>query len=457
MIRRYLDNAPEAALVALVVAAFLLGGSARADISSVVLLRPIGVGLAILAIVWTPATVWQNNRAILGLALGWVGLAALHLVPLPPALWQSLPGRELATTIDASIGISQWRPLSLVPWRTLNSLLALCAPLAALLLTLTLRRERCLRLVYLLIILVVLSAALGLLQVIGGEGNIFYTYRITNAESAVGLFANRNHNAVFLALGMPLIAAAISLRAVAAEHVRLVEWGAAGAAMLLIPFILTTQSRAGIVIGLICVGLALWVYRSPAETSQSRRPRTQFDPRLAFGALVAVGLVLLTVVFSATNAIERLSRFGDADDELRLQIWPPIARLAWEYFPAGSGFGTFVEIYKTGEPAELLSSRYVNHAHNDWLEVMLTGGLPAIVLLGLAVAALVRHARKSLVAARADARDLVLKRLGVSICVVLALASIYDYPVRTPALAVLLAIGVAFACGAWTRAARPRD
>src|SRR3546814_7850693 len=51
------------------------------------------------------------------------------------------------------------------------------------------------RLVKLLCIIVIVSAFLGILQVIGGPSNGFYLYRITNWESATGLFANRNHNA----------------------------------------------------------------------------------------------------------------------------------------------------------------------------------------------------------------------------------------------------------------------
>ena len=37
-------------------------------------------------------------------------------------------------------------------------------------------------------------------------------------------------------------------------------------------------------------------------------------------------------------------------------------------------------VYETFAPRTLLGESYVNHAHNDWLELWLTGGIPAILL-----------------------------------------------------------------------------
>ena len=218
--------------------------------------------------------------------------------------------------------------------------------------------------------------------------------------------------------------------------------------MLLIPFILTTQSRAGLVIMLLSIGLAVWTYRSPAAELQKRRPRKAFDPRIAFGALAGIGIVGLTVLLTATNAVERLGRTGQEDDELRLQIWPPILSLIGEYMPFGSGLGTFVEIYQTREPTELLQPSYINHAHNDWLEALLTGGSFAVVVLLLALLFAAARA-KNAVWVRKGSLDGVYRRLGASICLVLAIASVYDYPLRTPALAALFAIGFAFLTARW--------
>ena len=48
---------------------------------------------------------------------------------------------------------------------------------------------------------------------------------------------------------------------------------------------------------------------------------------------------------------------------------------------AGSGFGTFVPILQAYErPADILVF-FINHAHNDWLELTLEGGILAVLLL----------------------------------------------------------------------------
>lgn len=457
MIKTLRHRWPQVGLPLFLVLVFLMGGGSRAETASLLILRPLSVLALAYALATLPREAWRDNKVLLALALGCAGLTALHLVPLPPAVWQALPGRELAASIDAAAGLDgMWRPLSLVPWRTLNALFALAAPLAVLLLALRLPREGWRRVVFLLLALVVASAVLGLLQIIGGAGNPFYTYRITNPGSGVGLFANRNHNAVFLSLGLPLIAATLSLWTAKAEHVRLREWAGAGAGVLLIPFILTTQSRAGILIAVLSAGLAWWTYRSPAPLAQKRRPRRAIDPRIVFGVIAGTGLAALTVLFTATNAVERLGRLGQEDDELRWQIWPPIWRLTLDYLPWGSGIGTFVEVYQTREPAGLLQPSYINHAHNDWLEVLLTGGLPAAALMIGGVAWLGlrgwRHLRRG-----ERQVDAVLRRLGASICLILALASVYDYPLRAPAMAALFALGAAMLAGRFHADARSAD
>ena len=66
--------------------------------------------------------------------------------------------------------------------------------------------------------------------------------------------------------------------------------------------------------------------------------------------------------------------------------WPVAvvtSQAALANMPAGSGFGTFVPVYEMHAPRTMLRSYYVNHAHNDWLELWLTGGLRRWRLLSL--------------------------------------------------------------------------
>lgn len=434
-------------LIALIVITFLMGGGARDDLISLVVLRPLSLLALALAVAVTPRATWDANRGLILAALALPAVILLHLVPLPPALWHALPGRELAVRIDAAVGLADhWRPLSLAPYRTLNALLATALPLAGLLLALALPRERLVGTVYLMLGIALVSATLGLFQILGGTGNPFYLYRITNEGSAVGLFANRNHNAMLLALIFPLIAATARLVPAAIEGARPREWFAAGSAVLVIPFLLATQSRAGIIIGLFGLASAAWVYGRGQGDLQSRRQKVNFDPRLLFVAFAVVTMVILTMLTMKTNAIQRLTSIGRYDDELRLRVWGPIARLAGEYLPFGSGIGTFVEAYAVTESDALLRPTYLNHAHNDWLEIVMTGGLP-LLLVVLAGGFVVIRGGLGSIALEPRARLAPLRRLGLAVTGILGVASIYDYPLRVPSLALFFALAVVWLAG----------
>lgn len=429
-----------------IAAVFLLGGASRDDVLSLALLRPLSVVVLGYALVVADPAALRANRALLALAAAWTALAAVQLVPLPPALWQALPGRELAAEIDRAAGLAgQWRPLSLVPHRTLNALLSLTVPLAALMLALRLTRAELRTTVIALIAMGMVSAGIGLLQVIGAPGNGFYLYRITNPDSAVGLFANRNHHAVMLALVIALLGAAPAMLAdrVARAQRPMVRAAALGLALMLLPFLIVTQSRSGLVLGALALGACFWLLRDAASgpTKEGAAGRTT----LLAGALGAVTLAALTWLLTAGNALERLARTGSGDDELRWRIWGPTLEAAWAHWPVGTGLGTFVEVYQRAEPASTLGPSYINRAHNDWLEVVLTGGLPALAILLCALVWLGWASRRALVEARGSER--VLRRTGLIALALCALGSLYDYPLRTPALAIVFILALVWIAG----------
>src|SRR3546814_18783044 len=66
-----------------------------------------------------------------------------------------------------------------------------------------------------------MSGGLGLAQVIGPRDGPLYLYEITNNGSAVGLFANRNHQAALLACLFPMLAVYASIDHPSAERMRL--------------------------------------------------------------------------------------------------------------------------------------------------------------------------------------------------------------------------------------------
>jgi O-antigen ligase len=116
-----------------------------------------------------------------------------------------------------------------------------------------------------------------------------------------------------------------------------------------------------------------------------------------------------------------------------------------KYFPLGSGFGSFVEVYQIDEPDQLLDMVYVNHAHNDWLETVLTGGLFGALLLAIVVIAWVRRAASAFRTPLNEQREPAFARLGLVIILMMGLASLADYPLRVPSLAFIFVIAAFWA------------
>ena len=116
---------------------------------------------------------------------------------------------------------------------------------------------------------------------------------------------------------------------------------------------------------------------------------------------------------------------------------------AKDYLPFGSGIGTFVPIYQRYERLEYLLESYVNRAHNDWLETWLEGGLLTATVVCALVACYLFLAYRSW--RTANPNFLVAYARAGSICVgLLLIHSVLDYPLRTTALMVMVAISCAF-------------
>ena len=74
-----------------------------------------------------PASAWLLGALVLLVPV-------LQLIPLPPSLWQSLPGREVEIQSLALVQADRsWMPITMAPARTFASLLAMICPVLMLL------------------------------------------------------------------------------------------------------------------------------------------------------------------------------------------------------------------------------------------------------------------------------------------------------------------------------------
>ncbi|AJP73907.1 O-antigen ligase family protein [Sphingomonas hengshuiensis] len=429
------DTAPLVAATALLATAFFFGGTAA--------FYPLGefvmgvAGVVALLVYALSARERPAPLLVAGLAVILL-LPIVQLVPLPPALWQALPGSALALANRSAVGAaSLWWPASVDPEATMRCAVATLAPVAMFLLTLCLSEVSRRRLVLVLICLALASFALGLVQVATRDPSAYFFVN-DHFGLPLGLFANRNHQALFLAVGA--VAAAGFARYPAPRAAPLGRVAAIAAALLLAGGVVATGSRAG---------AALLVLSAVLAAAIAGRGR--WTAGAALMGFAALGLV--AVVALQTDAGSRLAgRLTGTDEHARADNWGSAIAALRMHMPLGTGMGTFVPVNAAVEPLSAVSSHYANHAHNDYLELAIEAGLPglAIALLawvayGFAVSRLLRVRRPP---AAIDA----VAALGVG---AMLLHAIVDYPLRVPMLSLEFAIFAALLASAGTNTANP--
>jgi O-antigen ligase len=161
---------------------------------------------------------------------------------------------------------------------------------------------------------------------------------------------------------------------------------------------------------------------------------------LLAGAAVLVAIVAGIILSGKGLTGQAVDRFAQSS-ELRPQIWASTMFVVKQYFPWGAGMGNFMAVFAAAEPLETVSSAVVNRAHNDYLELLVEGGVfGAMALTGLSWT-LAGLARKAWQKAPAGSRAQVV--FSLTALAVIALHSIVDYPLRSMSLAYVAATAVA--------------
>ncbi len=420
----------------------LMGGSARGDVASLMIIRPLA---ALVLAFGLTQLLHANARGAgpSGLAFPMAAFAALavfaavQLIPLPPSIWTALPGREplVAGQEAAQIALS-WQPISAAPMATINAFGALLVPLALIIMFAVVQDAARKKAVILLCTFMGLSAVIAAVQSMAPGTSLLYFYRVTNGDFPVGLFANRNHQAVMLAAIIPFILAMSEKAAQrrnghSATQVCIAGWiaalGLAGLAVM-------TGSRAGAILSIAALGITapLFTY---ARLAAKGREGSLLKLRLAVLAaptalLIGVGALFMLGGGAAFERLAEKDSFGD----LRFQILPEVFAMIANSMPLGWGFGTFPEVYEIYERREMIQPAYINHAHNDWLEIIIEGGLIAPLIAMLLALWTVRSAwrhRRQIARPRGDEGRMRFAALaGIAILIA---GSAFDYPLRTPA------------------------
>ena len=402
----------------------LLGGSAQGVWGNAVL-RLLALGI----IVWALLGYGSQSRPAKQL-LALVGLATLlvvvQLIPLPMSIWADLPGREQFVEGLRLLGQEPGAlPLSLAPYDSLTTLLALLPPLGMFAAMIGIRGNSAIWVAAALVGGTVAGVLLGILQVSSGDPaeSSLYFYRHSNFGVATGFFANANHMASLLLAAVPFIAAlgaTIQERSKDARFRTPAMVLVAGGMLLLVLGLILNRSMAGYGLGVpVLLASLLMLFGSRIKVARS--------------ALIGVGLVSIVAV--ATLWASPVTQDAASSVSTRQSIFLNSFDLVGQYAPVGSGLGTFEQVYRLTERPETVEPVHVNHAHNDYLEVAVELGIPGILLILLFMlwwgAAVVRMLRS-------PASDQFAMAGAIASGAIL-LHSVVDYPLRTAAIGAVFA------------------
>lgn len=361
----------------------------------------------------------EFSRPLVWLIAAVFALGLAQLVPLPPSFWHTLPGRASAVELDSILGWRLWRPLSFDSEGTIRSLLVLIPSAIIAIGAMRLSRKEKIDLLYLFVALALLNALLGLVQLTSG-GRVT-PYPSAHSGFPIGLFVNRNHQAALLLAAIPVTAALGALNLVPTRpRLPVIAVSLSLIIIFAIVTVATTSRMALLLLGpTALVSLAILFARQSIQ-------------KIILPSAAIITAVVVTVWLG--GGLERnFARFSSLSDS-RVNYWTDVAWALEHYGLVGTGLGTFVPVQKTAESLSTVTPSILNHAHNDYIEVLLEGGIPALLLLFCFIC-LLGYAAVRVVRTRFTGPGFAVKLAAFVAMAEMLVFSLVDYPLRMPAIA----------------------
>jgi len=261
-------------------------------------------------------------------------------------------------------------------------------------------------------------AGLGILQHLTFNGKLYWFREMHYGGIPFGPYANRNHFAGFAELVLPMSFVLLLLGRVRRERLVIVSI----LAVIPLSALLLSASRGGIIslgaeLGFLALVLVL---------------RGMAGRHLAVGGLVLL-VAFLTVSWLGIN--QMLTRFStletlEVTQSKRASMRHGTWRIFLDHPVLGTGLGTLQQVYPPYET--LYDGKIVNHAHNDYLELLaetgILGGLACAWFLGAVFA---RALKWLVVEGNTFANTLRLS--GWTACCGLLVHSLVDFNLHIPA------------------------
>ncbi len=427
-------------LVLLMLASWLLGGlthdsSWHDEVLQLLALPALVAAVAVLAR-HPPQT--RLARGALAVMLAAFAVVALQLIPLPDGLWKAAaPRAELARDLAAAGVASSVRHWTLTRYGTEAALWRMLPPLAAFLAGLALTRKFRRGVLLCVVLLALANLGFAIQQAGLPQNSAQRVYPVIDGVVMFGgIFINQNHFATALIIAMALaVCLAIDAwrrRMPGTRRRELQALAYAGLAVVCLSAVPLTASRAGmLLLAPVLLGSVLLAGTLRIDWILKRRAF------MVAGAAAALAVCWLALHWLATVK----------GQDPRFLIADTTFRLGPSYLPWGSGAGSFTPVFESDLPKTLWIPQYVNHAHNEFAQWWLVGGLPAVLVVA---AGLVVFALAGLRVLRLRGRrSAAVLAAGCWVAIAAALVhSWVDFPLGTTALGATVALlgGLLFAC-----------
>ena len=281
----------------------------------------------------------------------------------------------------------------------------------------------------------------GILQHFTFNGKLYWFRELRYGGIPFGPYVNRNHFAGLVELLVPPGLAILVLRAGRRDQLPLV------ALFTLLPIgaLFLAASRGGISSFLVELGLLtilIWTQRGGRQ-------------HLVAGATVLLLAGVVVAWLGIGQALERFTKFQslEVSEARRLGMVKDTWRIFLDHPWKGTGLGTLVAVYPRYE--SLYDGKVVNHAHNDYVELLAETGVVGAACCLFFLGLLLRSALARLRACR-NSLDLALHLGALVACGGLLVHSLTDFNLHIPSNALLFFLQAALASSAVPKAGEIR-
>ncbi|HMT94504.1 O-antigen ligase [uncultured Thiothrix sp.] len=411
----------------------------RSGKTSLALMTMELIGIALLLIIfWGNLAKDRLEKPIRWFLVGSLLCALAYLIPLPHAVREQLPGRtfyaEHLAWLNTSYSAWSYQALSLIPIRTIAGLLALLAPLALFLTAISLPARKVTWLILVLLLTAFSQAILSMGQYFIQDQDLFF--RVWSGGVPLGTYINQNHLVAFmemvepLAIGLMMMAILSQNLGITLKIILATLFGLISLALTFTP--LLTTSRMGAALLIVSILLSFWAMTTPEIRKKVAAPIFALRFVLLILAIVIQLNVLQQIV--TITYVDRLAPQAALGD-LRWVLYSTTFEAIQNFFPLGSGPGTTPQVYQLYQPTTI--NAFVNHTHNDFIELMLDMGIFGLLIICLLMFFYIRRWRQ-LWQDKSSGFKLLQTGAGVGILLAL-LYSFTDFGLHTPANAIFFA------------------